>query len=144
MHAQTNLESWDQVQEFIRRSDVDGHYYRNWGNLAAKIISDLKKLKLNENFRLGTAMFCLIFSTIDHYGLNEEPSVYLDIDPINLSARVAYCPRSDRPETWQEKIYSADDAGSAILECLQRLWAETKPHLPLPEAFRDQAGQSSK
>jgi hypothetical protein len=86
-------------------------------------------------FRAGMSMSHIIFSTLDHHGLRDEPRVTLDVRP-NWEVRISYSTQNihfHSPSQFEEVDPSS--AFPVLTRYLQHLWEETVPE-PIPELLR--------
>ena len=87
-HQAKNIQSWKVIREFIEEFP-DNAQCKPWKTLANRFIDEGMKLGLNHYFRAGQAMLHIIFSTLDHHGLRDEPRVTVEFHPED-EVRVAY------------------------------------------------------
>jgi hypothetical protein len=80
MWPRDNLDSWQVVMSLIAEQP-DDLYWSSYKRIAFDLFSSLEQLELNRIFRAGTSMHDIIFSTLDHHILKDEPRVTLTILP---------------------------------------------------------------
>ncbi len=127
-----NLESWVDIHAFVA-SFPDDEYWLQWKPIVENVVSQLEARGLAPFFRVGQSMHHVIFSTLDHHQLVEEPRVTLAIEPEEKRVRVAY----STANLWFQPAIAeqrADVSASVpiVLAYLRRLWLDTKPTVPLP------------
>lgn len=124
----TNLESWEDINNFIDSLHGDEHWSR-WKPMARSVVGALEARGLAPMFRIGQSMHTIIVSTSPHFGLTiEQLRVSLDFDPDEHVVHVAYGP--GRPAI--EEQVALPNALPRVLHYLQRLWSETKPGVQMP------------
>ncbi len=127
-----NLESWEDIHNFIDSLHGDDHWSR-WRPMARSIVDALEARGLAPMFRIGQSMHTIILSTSPHFGLTlEQLRVRLDFYPDEQVVHVAYGPGS--PEI--EETVALPDALTRVLHYLQRLWSETKPDVQMPDGLK--------
>jgi hypothetical protein len=107
-----------------------------WKKMVHTTISALKARHLHELFRIGQSMHHIIFSTLEHHRLKNQPRVTLDFDSKSRTIWVAYSYSNlyfSAPVS--QEFVSNKVALPVILSYLRRLWIETKPELPIPNAL---------
>jgi hypothetical protein len=105
-----------------------------WRSVVDPLLDQATRAGYDELFRAGKAMHHIIFSTIDHCGLKEEPRVTLVVTEdwgvqIHYSTtNVEFNPSIETTKT------TADEAFQVLARYLQRLWIDTVA-APVPEAL---------
>jgi len=135
MWPKDNAESWKQIHEFIEEYP-DDEVWSEWKRMALAVVTDLENRKVAPFFRIGMSIHEVILSTLDHHRLKFEPRVMLRFQPREQLIRIAYGYRNSiygEPVT-EERLAPAD-AIPALLRQLRRLWRETKPATPVPDAL---------
>ena len=108
------------------------------------VISALELRGLNPLFRIGQSMHQIIFSTLDHHRLTSEPRVTLVFDPEEQAVRITYsCANLLFAEPVSEETVPVSVAIPSILGYLRRLWNESKPTTPVPDALNSDGHQSA-
>jgi hypothetical protein len=131
-----NLESWQDIQQFIAEFP-DGDYWSKWKPMARGVVSELEARGLAPLFRIGQSMHHIILSTLDSHRLTSEPRVTLEFHPKEQRVRVAYsCANLYFNEALSEESVSLVAALQTMLGYLRRLWSETKPAIPIPDALK--------
>ncbi|SRR5258706_10536613 len=130
-----NLESWQDIQQFIAEFP-DDEYWSRWKPMVRSVVSELEARGLAPLFRIGQSMHHILFSTIDHHRLDSEPRVTLEFLPKEGIVRIAYsCANLYFSEPLSEDRVPISAAMSSTLDYLRRLWSETKPTTPIPDAL---------
>jgi hypothetical protein len=129
-----NIESWRVVEAFVESMPESAHW-TPWKTLARRIIGESVKFGLNRYFRAGQSMSDLVFSTLDHHGLQREPRVIVKLRPEN-DVHLAY---------WAARLYFSipmleytlpfDLAFPTFVRFLNQLWTATMPEA-VPEDVR--------
>lgn len=137
MFPKDNLESWQQIHDFISEYPEDD-YWSKWKPMVRNVVSALDGLGLASSFRIGQGMHHVIFSTLDHHRLSNEPRVILEFHPKDQAVRIAYsCSNLFFSQPLSEETVPVPDAVPTIIRYLRRLWQETKPDTSLPEPLLD-------
>lgn len=135
MWPKDNPESWQQIHEFIDEIP-DDDYWSKWKPMVREVVSALEARGLVTLFRIGQSMHHIIFSTSDRHGLTSEPRVTLEFHPKEQVVRVAYsCSNLYFAEPLSEERVGVSAAAHSILAYLRRLWSESKPSTPIPDAL---------
>jgi hypothetical protein len=134
MWPRDNLESWKVAMSLIAEQP-DDLYWSSYKRTAFDLFSSLEQRELNRVFRAGTSMHDIIFSTLDHHILKDEPRVTIAIQPKDERVKVFYSYSNvefgpNAPVS--EEACGNTDALPTILHYLTRLWVETKQNEPLP------------
>lgn len=130
-----NLESWQDIQGFLAEFP-QGDYGSRWTAIVRDTIAALERRGLSPLFRIGQSMHHIIFSTVDKHVLGSEPRVTLEFDPNEDIVRIAYgFGNLYFSDPASEERVAAVTAVPTILLYLRRLWKETKPDVPLPDAL---------
>ncbi len=133
-HIKSNLESWADIINFINK--FDDPQWIDWQKLALRFMQYGIDHNFNHHFRVGQSMRTLVFSTLDHYGLEYEPRVTVVITPPE-TIRLIYTPSNPAPreedELEYELIYS--DAMPTFQRFLNHLWEMTRSE-PLPSNMK--------
>jgi hypothetical protein len=134
MWPRDNLESW-QVTVRLIEEQPDDPYWSAYKFAARHLLSALEERSLNRAFRAGTSMHDIIFSTLDHHVLKDEPRVTLTISPDDASVKVAYSYSNvdfGAGALVSEETCPAEKSLPTVLSYLKRLWSETKPSEMVP------------
>jgi hypothetical protein len=79
----------------------------------------------------------IIFSTLDHHGLEGDPRVTLVFLPKEQRVHVAYSRGNLHfSEALSEESVDVSSAIPCVLRFLHRLWSETRPDVPIPDALK--------
>ena len=133
----TNEESWERLREFVAYlGERPG--WAAWVRVAEAILAALERDGLVRCFRVGSQMHDIIFSTLDHHELEEEPRTTIRIDHDGTHVRVS---RSESSvlffEPADEVRVPSDQALPVVRRYLKKLWLETKPDEALPAGLAD-------
>jgi hypothetical protein len=130
-----NLESWKDIQQFIAEFP-DNDNWSKWKRMARDVIVALEARGLAPLFRIGQSMHHIILSTADRHRLSSEPRVTLEFLPKEELVRLTYSRANlNFSEPLSEERVSISDAVPSTLDYLRRLWGETKPTTPIPDAL---------
>lgn len=133
-HQSSNIASWEAIASFIEEFPDDS-YWTQWKPVARRFIGAGIASGLNRYFRAGQSMHHILFSTLDHHGLRDEPRVTIEVHP-PLELRIAYGDTNlwfRTPEV--EYSLPFDDAFATFRRFLHQLWTATVPE-PIPEDIR--------
>ncbi len=133
-HQSSNIASWEAVAASIERYP-DTEHWTPWKLLVRRVLGAGIAAGWNRYFRAGTSMHHIVFSTLDHHGLRDEPRVTSEFHPPS-ELRIAY----GTTNLWfrtPELEYSLpfDDAIATLRRFLHQLWTATVPE-PIPEDIR--------
>jgi hypothetical protein len=134
MWPRDNIDSWQTTLQDIDEYPDDS-YWSSYKATAQDVFSSLTKLELNQAFRVGQSMHDIIFSTLDHHGLRDEPRVTFTIMPKEGLVKIAYSYSHvdfGPSAPVSEEICPASDVTPALVNYLMRLWIETKPSERIP------------
>jgi hypothetical protein len=132
-----NLESWQQIHDFISEFP-DDDYWSKWKPMVREVVLALEARGFSSSFRIGQSMHHIIFSTIGHHRLKDEPRVTLEFHPKDQAVRIAYsCSNLYFNEPLSQETVSMPNAVPSIIRYLQRLWQETKPDTQAPQSLLD-------
>ena len=132
-----NMDSWRRIREFIDEFPDDERWL-DWKRIAKSLISSLTEEHLDRSLRIGQSMSHIIFSTIDHHRLYQEPRVTVEIREKDKKLRFAY----STSNLWFNEpieeitVYEAD-ALLVAKHMLRKLWLVTKPGMEVPDALRE-------
>lgn len=130
-----NAESWQDIQHFIAEFP-DSENWSRWKPMARNIVGSLSARGLAPLFRIGQSMHHIIFSTVDHHCLSSEPRVTLEFLPKEEVVRVSYSSANlHLKEPASEERVALSFAVPCVIRYLRRLWCETKPEVPIPDAL---------
>jgi hypothetical protein len=131
---EANRESWRTVTEFV--DDFTDENWAEWKSFARLFIEYGIERSFDGHFRAGTSMTTLVFSTLDHHGLNYEPSVTVTRTHSN-EAKVVYSPSTPakKGDKRLQYILAYEDALPTFQRFLNHLWEMTKSE-PLPADMR--------
>jgi hypothetical protein len=137
MYPKNNPESWQRIHEFVDWFSDDDPHWSRWKPMVRRVLLELEQRGLVSLFRAGQSMHHIMFSTLDHHGLEAEPRVTLEIHVERGLVRVAYSTANLYfCEPLAEEYVPVEGATAATLAYLRRLWIETKAGQPLPDALR--------
>ncbi len=104
--------------------------------MVRQVVSALEGRGLVPLFRIGQSMHHIILSTSDRHGLTSEPRVTVEFHPEEQLVRVAYS-RANLyfAEPLTEERVAVSAAVPTTLAYLRRLWSDTKPSAPIPDAL---------
>jgi len=126
--------SWDAVTAYIEQYPDDSNWGA-WKKLARKFIREGISLGLNQYFRAGQGMHHLLFSTLDHHGLLDEPRVTVVFHPED-ELRIIYSKTNLHFHTNElECLLPYAEGFSAFKKNLSQLWTATVSE-PLPDELR--------
>ena len=129
-----NRESWRAARALIEECS-DDEYWSSWKRMALSVVSDLEKRGLDSAFRVGMSMHHILFSTLDHHGLeNGQPRIVFEIESRKGVARIAYTNRFDIDQKFVETV-DVGVAAEKLIEYLRRLWVETKGGEEVPHGL---------
>jgi len=128
----TNEESWQRTREFV--AYLGGHpAWPAWVRVAESILDALERDGLDRALRIGTSMHDIIFSTLDHHDLRDEPRTTLRIDLDGAHVRISHARVNvEFAEPDEEVRVPSAQAIPIIRQYLEKLWRETKPDEALP------------
>lgn len=135
MISRTNNESWQGVLKDVAQYP-DNETWTAWKSIARDFLSRGIDAHLDEHFRAGQSMHCILFSTIDHHGLRGEPHVTLFIhsrDDIEVSYGTVH--RSVGGSAELSYRLPFEMAFPTFHRFLLQLWTATKSD-PIPSAIR--------
>jgi hypothetical protein len=137
--ADENRATWQQV---LRRVEEypDNEHWNRWKAIVSPILERAVELEYDSLFRAGMSMSDVIFSTLDHNGLKDEPRVTLEVMKdrrIRISlTRNNVCFR----EPTQFAIVDESSAFPTFRRYLWHLWEGTVPE-PIPDRLREADGE---
>jgi hypothetical protein len=132
--SDSNQASWIEVQSRIQ-GYPDREHWNRWREAVMPILQRAADAEFDSLFRAGTSMDHIIFSTLDHDGLRDEPRVTLDVR-FNWKVRISYTTHNIHfrsPNQFEE--IDPSSAFPVFTRYLQHLWEETIPE-PIPELLR--------
>jgi hypothetical protein len=133
-HQSCNIAAWDFVVADIEQYP-DNEYWTPWKILVRRFLQAGTAAGLNRYFRAGQSMHHIVFSTLDHHGLRDEPRVTIEFHPPS-DLRIAYGTTNlwfCKPEL--EYTLPFDDGFATFRRFLHQLWTATVPE-PIPEDIR--------
>lgn len=130
-HQQSNLESWSTLRMFVESLPATDQL-TPWKNVARRFLVSSVDVGLNRYFRAGQSMFDLVFSTLDHHGLVDEPRVIVVFLPPDR-VRLAFF--RERISAEAEYTLDFDAALPTFRRFLNQLWASTMPEA-IPSELR--------
>ncbi len=115
------MSAWGAVDAFVER-----HPDSQWRGFAQQFICECVHLKLDRYFHASQSMDHLVFSTLHHHDLRDEPRVTVELHPGEHTLRIAY----GRNNLWSappEIEYTLPfDAGvKTFQQFLKQLWNAT-------------------
>lgn len=133
-HQDSNIASWEAVAADIEQYP-DTEHWTPWKQLVRRFLCASIAAGLNRHFRAGQSMHHIVFSTLDHHGLRNEPRVTLEFHPPS-EIRIAY----GTTNLWFgtpgiEYSLPFDAAFATVRRFLHQLWTATVPE-PIPEDIR--------
>lgn len=128
------MASWDDLGKFINRFDYPN--WEGWKHLADRFMNHCIERQFNRYFRAGQSMTTLVFSTLDHHGLQDEPRVNVVLHPPD-KLELSYYPGLPVRGADNELEYELNfETGVATFQrFLNHLWEMTMPE-PLPADLR--------
>src|SRR6476661_3013133 len=84
----SNMTSWETVAADIEQYP-DTEHWTPWKLLVRRFLRAGIAAGLNRYFRAGQSMHHIMFSTLDHHGLRDEPRVTIEFHPPS-ELRIAY------------------------------------------------------
>jgi hypothetical protein len=129
-----NRASWQQVFERIAEYP-DTEYWNQWKRMILPILQRAMEQEFDSLFRAGMAMHLIIFSTLDHHGLRDEPRVNLQVMK-DWNLRISSS--KNNVEFNEPAKFAAVDQSAGfptLVQYLQQLWEETMPG-PIPDRLR--------
>ncbi len=143
-HINANIASWEQVSQFVEEfisiyaesEPEDYRRFSEWQSVIRQFIKDFKELGYHKFFRAGTMMRTLVFSTLDHHGLADEPHVTVKIESEEL-IKLVYHPAIPAPngDKMLEYDLSLVDALPTLRRFFHHLWQMTRPEAIPTELF---------
>lgn len=133
-HQASNIASWEAVAADIEQYP-DNEHWKSWKTLVRRFLRTGMSAGLNRYFRAGQSMHHILFSTLDHHGLRDEPRVTIELHPPS-QVRIAYGTTNlwfSTPEL--EYTLPFDDGFATFRRFLHQLWMATVPE-PIPEDIR--------
>lgn len=132
--ADENRATWQQVLRSVGNYP-DEEYWNTWRAIVSPILEHAVELEFDSLFRAGMSMHHIIFSTLDHDGLRDEPRVTLEVMK-DWRIRISLT----RNNVWFNKptqfaILDESNAFQTFRRYLWHLWEETVPE-PIPERLR--------
>jgi hypothetical protein len=129
-----NRMTWKLIRHWMdEHPDLD--YWNQWRQIVVPVVERAIQCEFDTLFRAGTSMSHLVFSTLDHHGLRDEPRITVDVTE-HWSLRVSYSTKNlwfTQPT--QCEIVTPEMAFPVFTRYLQHLWEETVPE-PIPEVLR--------
>jgi hypothetical protein len=130
-----NSASWRTVETEI------GYYpdaqWAAWKAMAYEFLSECFRRGLDHHFRAGQSMHHFVFSTLDRYGLRDEPRVTVELHPANHELRVAYgCSNLYFSPAELEYTLPFDVGLATFQRFLKQLWTATSTDT-LPQGLND-------
>lgn len=130
----SNRESWVRVVQSFGEYP-DNTYWNQWRSVVTPLIDRAIHDGYDELFLAGRAMHLVLFSTIDHYGLRQEPRVSLGVTDENWCIQVHYSTTNvEFYPPLETSIAKPDEAFHVLTRYLARLWTETVAG-PLPQTL---------
>jgi len=133
MTTNDNRATWQQVLGRVAEySDTD--HWNRWKGIALPILRQSVDLELDSLFRAGMGMHQLIFSTVDHHRLKDEPRVTFEIRE-DWTIRISLA-RSNVYFNEPSDFAIVDEAlaFSTFRQYLRRLWEQTQEE-PIPSGL---------
>jgi hypothetical protein len=133
-HEAANIDSWARIVDFIDQfSDSSS---TEWRKLAHRFLKYCIDRGYNRYFRAGQSMTLLVFSTLDHHGLGNEPRITVVFSPPN-KLQLTYSPSTPPAKGDKELHYELpfEEAVSTFQRFLNHLWEITIPE-PIPSSLR--------
>ncbi len=129
----SNRDSWAYVlRTFDERPD--DAYWNRWRSVMPPLIHQAIRSGYNELFLAGAAMHHVLFSTMDHYGLRQEPRVTVEVTE-DWQIQIHYSTTNvEFDPSIQSCKVSTEEAFWVLTFYLRRLWTDTRAE-PLPEAL---------
>lgn len=132
--ADKNRATWQQVLGFVAEY-TDNEYWSRWRAIISPILKHAVELELDSLFRAGMSMSHVIFSTLDHHGLRDEPRVTLEVMK-DWRIRISFTGNNVWfSEPAQFAVVDESSAFPTFGRYLRHLWEETVPE-PIPDRLR--------
>ena len=129
----SNKDSWEFVGRLIAEYP-DNPHWNQWRSVVHPLLDQATRAGYDELFRAGKAMSHIIFSTIDHHGLKQEPRVTIDVtEDWGIQIHYSTTNVEFNPPIETTKA-TADEAFQVLTRYLRRLWIDTVT-APVPEAI---------
>jgi hypothetical protein len=133
-NADDNRATWQQVLGLVAEYP-DKEYWNRWRSIVSPILRSAVELESDSFFRAGMSMSHVVFSTLDHHGLRDEPRVTLEVKK-DWTIRISLT----RNNVWfkepsQSAIVEQSSAIPTLRRYLWHLWEETVPE-PIPAPLR--------
>ena len=129
----SNRDSWAYVVRDIAEYP-NNPYWNQWRSAINPLIDKAIRSGYDGLFRAGKAMHHIIFSTIDHHGLRQEPRVTVEVNN-DWSIQVHYSTTNvEFNPSIQSSKATTDEAFQVLTRYLLRLWTDTITE-PVPEAL---------
>ncbi|MCP5146251.1 MAG: hypothetical protein H6978_15690 [Gammaproteobacteria bacterium] len=131
----SNEQSWLKMIEFAE--SMPDTNWKKWKNQIVPLLREGIESALHRHFLAGQSMQHLLFSVIDHYGLDEEPRVTIGFDEkmdlfVALTTfNIWFQQPTDRAEL------SGENNLSLLRQFLVKLWITAKPDQPLPSELQN-------
>jgi hypothetical protein len=112
----------------------DDPYWNQWRSVIAPLIGQGIRAGYDELFLAGPSMHRVLLSTMDHYGLRQEPRVTIEVTEdwhIQIHYSTANVEFNPSIETSKART---DEAFEVLTRYLRRLWSDTFAK-PLPEVL---------
>jgi len=132
--ADENRATWQQVLGIVAKYP-DNEYWNRWRAIVSPILERAVELEFDSLFRAGTSMSHVIFSTLNHHGLRDEPRVTLEVMKdwrirISLTTHNMWF-----REPTQFAVLDESSAFPTFRRYLWHLWEDTVPE-PIPDRLR--------
>lgn len=132
--ADENRATWQEVLGFVAKCP-EKEYWNRWKTIVSPILKRAMELEFDSLFRAGMSMSHVIFSTLDHHGLRDEPRVTLEVMK-DWRIRISFT----RNNVWfgeptQCAVLDESSAFPTFARYLRHLWEETVPE-PIPDRLR--------
>lgn len=121
-HQTSNRESWLKLENFVETREENAN--ARWKAAAKRFLGLCFSAHLNHYFRAGHSMFDLLFSTLKHHGIGDEPCVKVAFLP-GEQIRVTFI-QSHMPQL-VEYVLPFDAGFQTFRRFLNQLWTSTMP-----------------
>jgi hypothetical protein len=134
VNADENRATWQHVLDFVAEYP-DNEYWNRWKAIVSPILERAVELEYDSLFRAGMSVNHVIFSTLDHHGLRDEPRVTFEVMK-DWSIRISLTTNNVWfREPTQFAVMDELSAFPTLQRYLWHLWEETVPE-PVPDRLR--------
>lgn len=130
MHTRFNEDSWLKMIAFAE--SFPDPVWTDWRAQMVPLLREALERGIHHHFQAGQSMQHIIFSTLEHWGLDREPRVTIGYEK-DMSLFVAYSTTNiwfSEPMT--KVALQRDNAMNVLARFLRTLWTDTKPDAHVP------------